>query len=201
MADVARNEYERWVSEVGRAWGWLLAMGIVSVVIGFLVIFFPHPTLFVVGILFAIQLIAVGIFRFVAAFTTPERNGWLRALSAVLSVLAFIVGIYLLRRPLLSLLVLAVLLGTFWIVEGVIELFGAIGDSTLPARGWVTVSGILSIIAGALVLAFPGMTLLILTLILGVWLIVYGVILGIRAFRVHSAMQNVRAYPRGMPTA
>jgi uncharacterized membrane protein HdeD (DUF308 family) len=201
MADVARNDYERWLSEVGRAWGWLLAMGIISVVIGLLVIFFPHPTLLVIAMLFGIQLIAIGVFRFVAAFTTPDRSGWLRALSAVLAVLAFIVGIYLLRRPLLSLLVLAVLLGIFWIAHGVIELFAAIGDSGLPARGWVALSGILSIAAGAVVLAFPDLSLLILTLILGIWLVVYGVILGIRAFRVHSAMQNLRAFPRGMPTA
>lgn len=201
MADVARNDYERWLSEVGRAWGWLLAMGIISVVIGLLVIFFPHPTLLVIAMLFGIQLIAIGVFRFVAAFTTPDRSGWLRALSAVLAVLAFIVGIYLLRRPLLSLLVLAVLLGIFWIAHGVIELFAAIGDSGLPARAWVALSGILSIAAGAVVLAFPDLSLLILTLILGIWLVVYGVILGIRAFRVHSAMQNLRAFPRGMPTA
>jgi len=201
MADVVRNDYEKWLSEIGRSWAWLLAMGIISAVIGLLVIFFPHPTLFLIAMLFAIQLIAVGVFRFVAAFTTPERSGWLRALSAVIAVLAFIVGIYLFRRPLLSLLVLAVLLGIFWIVHGVIELFGAIGDSGMPGRGWVAVSGVLGIAAGAVVLAFPGMTMLILALILGVWLVVYGVILSVRAFRVHSAMQSVRAYPRGMPTA
>src|SRR5215471_3702688 len=201
MADVVRNDYEKWLSEIGRSWAWLLAMGIISAVIGLLVIFFPHPTLFLIAMLFAIQLIAVGVFRFVTAFTTPERSGWLRALSAVVAVLAFIVGIYLFRRPLLSLLVLAVLLGIFWIVHGVIELFGAIGDSGMPGRGWVAVSGVLGIAAGAVVLAFPGMTMLILALILGVWLVVYGVILSVRAFRVHSAMQNVRAYPRGMPTA
>lgn len=201
MADVARNDYERWLSRIGRAWGWLLAMGIISVVIGLLVIFYPRATLLAIAILFGIQLIALGVFSFVGAFTTPDKSAWLRALSAVLAVFAFIAGIYLLRRPLLSLLVLAVLLGIFWIAHGVIELFLAIGDSVLPARGWVALSGILSIVAGALVLAFPGMTLLVLTLVLGVWLVVYGLILGVRAFRVHSAMQNLRAFPRGMPTA
>lgn len=201
MADVVRNDYEKWLSEVGKSWGWLLAMGIISAVIGLLVIFFPHPTLFLIAMLFAIQLIAVGVFRFVTAFTTPERSGWLRALSAVVAVLAFIVGIYLFRRPLLSLLVLAVLLGIFWIVHGVIDLFAAIGDSGLPGRGWVAFSGVIGIAAGALVLAFPGMSVLILTLVLGIWLVVYGVILGVRAFRVHSAMQKLAAFPRGMPTA
>ena len=93
------------------------------------------------------------------------------------------------------------MLGIFWIAHGVIELFLAICDSVLPARGWVALSGILSIVAGALVLAFPGMTLLVLTLILGIWLAVYGLILGVRGFRVHSAMQNLPALPRGMPTA
>src|SRR5262249_38603193 len=117
------------------------------------------------------------------------------------AVLAFIVGIYLFRRPLLSLLVLAVLLGIFWIVHGVIELFGAIGDSGMPGRGWVAVSGVLGIAAGAVVLAFPGMTMLILALILGVWRVVYCVMLSCRTCRFSSARRIVRAYPRGMPPA
>ena len=201
MADVARNEYEQWLSGIGGAWGWLLAMGIISAVIGLLVIFFPHATLLAIAILFGIQLIVVGVFRFVTAFTTPDKSAWLRALTAVLALLAFGAGIYLLRRPLLSLLVLAVLLGIFWIAHGVIDLFLAIGDSVLPARGVVALAGILSIVAGALVLAFPGISLFVLTLVLGAWLIVYGGILAVRAFSVHSAMQNLRSFPHEMPTA
>jgi uncharacterized membrane protein HdeD (DUF308 family) len=176
-------------------------MGILSAVIGLLVIFFPHATLLAIAILFGIQLIAVGVFRFVAAFTAPDKSAWLRALTAVLALLAFAAGIYLLRRPLLSLVVLAVLLGIFWVAHGVIDLFLAIGDSMLPARGVVALAGILSIVAGALVLAFPGISLFLLTLVLGAWLIVYGAILAVRAFRVHSAMQNLRSFPHGMPTA
>ena len=201
MADVVRNDYEKWLSEVGRSWGWLLAMGILSAVIGLLVIFFPHATLLAIAILFGIQLIALGVFRFVAAFTAPDKSAWLRALTAVIALLAFIVGIYLLRRPVLSLLVVAVLLGIFWVVHGVIDLFLAIGDSSLSARGVVALAGILSIVAGALVLAFPGISLFLLTLVLGAWLIVYGAILAVRAFRVHSAMQNLRSFPHEMPTA
>jgi len=201
MADVARNEYEQWLSGIGGAWGWLLAMGILSAVIGLLVIFFPHATLLAIAILFGIQLIAVGVFRFVAAFTAPDKSAWLRALTAVVALLAFIVGIYLLRRPALSLLIVAVLLGIFWVAHGVIDLFLAIGDRMLPARGVVALAGILSIVAGALVLAFPGISLFLLTLVLGAWLIVYGAILAVRAFRVHSAMQNLRSFPHEMPTA
>lgn len=88
MADVARNDYERWLSRIGRAWGWLLAMGIISVVIGLLVIFYPRATLLAIAILFGIQLIALGVFSFVGAFTTPDKSAWLRALSAVLAVFA-----------------------------------------------------------------------------------------------------------------
>jgi len=201
MADVARNEYEQWLSGIGRAWGWLLAMGILSAVIGLLVIFFPHATLLAIAILFGIQLIALGVFRFVAAFTAPDKSAWLRALTAVIALLAFIVGIYLLRRPVLSLLVVAVLLGIFWVMHGVIDLFLAIGDSSLSARGVVALAGILSIVAGALVLAFPGISLFLVTLVLGAWLIVYGAILAVRALRVHSAMQNLRSFPHEMPTA
>jgi uncharacterized membrane protein HdeD (DUF308 family) len=90
-------------------------------------------------------------------------------------------------------LVLAIVLGIYWIISGVIELFVAIGHPELPARGWVVATGVLSILAGGIVFFFPGISLLVLTLVLGIWLIVYGVILVVGAFRLRSAVQSVRA--------
>jgi uncharacterized membrane protein HdeD (DUF308 family) len=46
----------------------------------------------------------------------------------------------------------------------------------------VVASGILNVVAGAIVFFYPGISLL-----LGIWLIIYGVILVVSAFRVRSA--------------
>ena len=54
----------------GRHWGWMMAFGIISLLAGVVVLAWPGPTLIVVAVLFGIQLVVTGIFRFVAAFAS-----------------------------------------------------------------------------------------------------------------------------------
>src|SRR5262245_18499104 len=101
--------------DVGRNWMLTLAVGILSVVAGLAVIFLPGPSLLVVAILVGAQLMVNAVFMFVSAFAIPRESGWLRALVALLAALSFVVGIYVIGHPLVGLLVLAVVLGVFWI--------------------------------------------------------------------------------------
>jgi uncharacterized membrane protein HdeD (DUF308 family) len=189
------NDVSDVLGRVGAAWGWLLAFGIISILAGLVAIFLPGATLLAIAILFGVQLVLAGIFRFVGAFAVPKESGWLRALTALLAVFSLIVGIYLIGHPVLSLLVLAIVLGIYWIIAGVIELFVAIGHPELQGRGWLIATGVLSVVAGGLVFFFPGISLLVLTLVLGIWLIVYGVILVVGAIRLRSATHALRASP------
>jgi uncharacterized membrane protein HdeD (DUF308 family) len=52
--------------------------------------------------------------------------------------------------------------------------------------GWVLAYGILTLLAGILVLAFPGLTLLGLAVILGIWLLVFGIMEMTAAFRLRK---------------
>jgi uncharacterized membrane protein HdeD (DUF308 family) len=67
----------------------------------------------------------------------------------------------------------------------------------MPARGWLAASAILSIIVGVLVLFYPGISLLTVTMILGLWLVVYGLILAVIAFRLRSQNQQAGAHVGG----
>src|SRR5262249_53114099 len=110
---------ESTLSAVGKAWGWILAFGVISVLVGLLAIFWPGATLVAVAIVFAVQLIVGAIFRFAAAFSIPGESGWLRALQALLAILSFVIGVYLAGHVGLSLLVLAFLLGFYWMFHGI----------------------------------------------------------------------------------
>src|SRR6266851_1072050 len=101
------NRFEETLKKLGRAWMWLLAFGIISILAGVAALVWPGPTLVIIAIVFAVQLIVAGIYRFVAAFSIPLEAGWLRALQAILAVLSLVIGIYLLGHIALSLLVLA----------------------------------------------------------------------------------------------
>jgi uncharacterized membrane protein HdeD (DUF308 family) len=131
------------------------------------------PTLLVIAILFGVQLIIAGIFRFVAAFATEDASGGTRVLLALLGVLSVIIGLWAVRHVLLTLLALVVLLGIFWVVNGAIELFTALSHRGMPERGWTAAMAVLSILAGIIVLIYPGESLLTLSIVLGIWLLVY----------------------------
>ena len=195
MSTAMGSNLEAMLRNVGRAWAWILAFGVISILVGLAAIFWPGATLVVIAIVFAAQLIVGAVFRFAAAFAVPGETGWLRALQAVLAILSFVVGIYLLGHVSLSLLVLALLLGIYWMFHGFVELFLAVGHAELPGRAWMILSGILSVVAGAIVVLVPGLSLLALTIVLGVWLILFGVLAVVRSLQVRSATATLESGP------
>jgi uncharacterized membrane protein HdeD (DUF308 family) len=174
------------VARIGRHWGWVLAFGIITLGLGVLALVWPGRTLVVVAVLFGIQLIVMGIFRFAAAFASDDISGGSRVLLALLGVLSLIIGLYAVRHILITLLALGLLLGIFWIVSGAVEVFMALSHREMRHRGWNAVMGVISVLAGIVVLAYPGISLLVLAVVLGVWLIVFGAMQIGLAFRIRS---------------
>jgi len=61
----------------------------------------------------------------------------------------------------------------------------------MPERGWTAAMGVLSILAGIVVLIYPGPSLLTLSIVLGIWLLVYGAMEIMAAFRLRGLAQPV----------
>jgi uncharacterized membrane protein HdeD (DUF308 family) len=181
---------------VGRHWGWVLTFGIVTLLVGLLALAWPGRTVVVLAVLFGVQLVVAGIFRFLAALASDDESGGTRVLLALLGVLSFIVGLYALRHILVTIATLALLLGIFWIVNGAIEVFTALSHRAMRDRGWTILMGALSVVAGVLVLVYPGISLITLAVVLGVWLLVFGVMEVVLAYRLRSLGQ---AAPRIAP--
>jgi uncharacterized membrane protein HdeD (DUF308 family) len=189
------GEMKAVLARLGSAWGWIVAYGVASLLAGVIAVLWPSSTLVVIAIIFAAQLLVGAVYQFVVAFAIPNESGWLRALTALLSVLSFVVAIYLLGQAGLTLLVLATLLGIYWITLGVIELFLAIGHSESRGRAWIGITGILSVIAGGVVVIFPVSSLFFLTIYLGFWLVLFGVMLIVRGVGLRSAKAVLAAAP------
>ncbi|HEX7994185.1 MAG TPA: DUF308 domain-containing protein [Streptosporangiaceae bacterium] len=185
------------VARVGRHWGWLLAFGIITVLLGIIALAWPGRTLVVVAVLFGAQLIVMGIFRFVGAIASEDLTGANRVLLALLGVLSLIVGLYAVRHVLVTLFALVVLLGIFWIISGVIELFMALSHREMSQRGWNSIMGVISIIAGIVVLAYPDISLLVLAVLLSIWLIIFGVMEISSAVRIRSLGGAATRLPPG----
>jgi uncharacterized membrane protein HdeD (DUF308 family) len=183
------------LGKLGGHWGWPLAFGILTTAAGISAVVWPGITLLAAAVVFGVQLIVAGIYRLVAAFASADAAVTTRVLLALLGVLSLIVGLYAVRHVLLTIIALGLLLGIFWVANGVIELFTAISHRSMAGRRWRVVMGTLSVIAGVILLAIPGISLLTLVVLLSAWLIVFGVMeislslrtrLGVAAATRHS---------------
>jgi len=174
------------IDQVGRHWGWVLAYGILTLLAGVAVLAWPSETLLVIAVLFGVQLIISGIFRFVGALASDDLTGGTRVMLALLGVLSIIIGLWAVRHAVLTLVALIVFLGIFWVINGLIEIFAALSHRDMPDRGWSVLMGVLSAIAGIIVLAYPGLTLVGLAVILGIWLLVFGILEIVAAFRLRK---------------
>ncbi|HYA67566.1 MAG TPA: DUF308 domain-containing protein, partial [Acidimicrobiales bacterium] len=73
---------------VGRSWGWVLAFGIATLILGIIVTIHPKNSVYVVAVILAIWLIVAGVFRIVAAIADHEDTGGTRWLIAVLGLIS-----------------------------------------------------------------------------------------------------------------
>lgn len=161
------------LAKVGASRGWLVAFGLLTLVAGILVLLWPGQSILVLAVILGIWLLVAGVFRLVAAIAIDEVQGGTRVLIAALGVLSILVGLLCLARPFQTATGLALLLGAFWVVGGVIETFHGIAGRT-SGRALAIISGLISVIAGIVVLAYPGASLIVLTWLFGIALIVFG---------------------------
>jgi len=63
-------------------------------------------------------------------------------------------------------------------------------SSSAPGRGWAIFFGVITIIAGIVVLAWPFDSIAILTLVVGIWLVVIGVFEMVTAFGIRKDAQD-----------
>ncbi len=164
----------------------VLAYGLVTLGLGIALLVWPDATIVVFAVLLAIQLIIGGIFRIVTAVGMGKMDGGMRALIGLSGGVALVVGLLILREPLQSVLVLGMILGVWWLVVGVIDVISAIVNPSTRGRGWDIVVGVISILAGGFLLVYTDLSLKVLVVFVGVWLVLAGVIATFAAFRLRS---------------
>jgi uncharacterized membrane protein HdeD (DUF308 family) len=161
---------------VGKSWGWVLFFGIVTLALGIVVVIRPRDTVYAFAILLGIWLFVAGLFRIVAAIADHEDTGGTRVLLAILGLLSVLVGILFLRHTEETVATLAFLIGLFWVIGGLIEFFTAYSEPGSTARGFRIGMGVLAFAAGVVTLVVPHLTVNVLAVIMGIWLILYGIL-------------------------
>jgi uncharacterized membrane protein HdeD (DUF308 family) len=172
--------------------GWLviLTAAVAFLAVGVIMLVWPTATLTIVAILIGIALVVTGLLRLFEGFTAKEESGGRRVADVVLGALAVIVGLYCLRHHALSIAIVAFVVGVFWVLHGIADLAVAATGRGLPGRGLRAIGGLFSLIAGLLVLFWPAITVLLLVIILGIWLIFYAAVLTVLAFSLRPGRRR-----------
>ncbi len=175
---------------LGRTWGMLLAAGLVTLILGIVVLVWTDETAVVVGWLLGVYLVVSGSFQLVQSFT-GERKGGIRALLAIGGVLSIVLGFFAFRSVAHSVALLAVVIGVAWLINGITMLITAVGDHDLPGRGWAIFSGLLVLLGGVIILAWPAPTLYVLFTFFGIWLLLIGCFEIFASFRMRGQGQQL----------
>jgi uncharacterized membrane protein HdeD (DUF308 family) len=171
-------------------WKSTLLSGILAVVLGVLVWLWPAITIVVAAIFFGAYLLVTGIAQVVFAFSLDVSAGG-RVLLFISGAAALILAVLCFRSLQESILLLAIWIGVGFIFRGVATAVSAISDPTLPGRAWEIFIGVISLLAGVVMLASPFTSLEILTTVVGIWLIVLGVFEIVSAFGIRKASKSV----------
>ncbi|MEU7629768.1 HdeD family acid-resistance protein [Nocardia sp. NPDC049220] len=181
------------LQSLGRtAWQSVLLTGILAVILGILILVWPGLTLAAAGIIFGVYLVVFGFLQLIAAFGAPAAIGF-RVLAFISGVLSIVIGVFCFRDELASILLLGLWIGIGWLFRGVALLMAALSESGLPGRWWQAFLGVLTAIAGVVLIVWPVRSVATLAVVAGVWLIVLGVIEIIVAIGVRKDVTTTRA--------
>jgi uncharacterized membrane protein HdeD (DUF308 family) len=166
--------------QIARNWWVLLLSGLVMIVAGFL-IFSIDWTLrdlaTFIGALF--------IFQGIAEALTTGIDARVRQANVVTGLLSIALGIVIIVWPKPGLLAVAIVLGAWLIVMGMLTVSGSIAARDVLPNWWLLlIIGLLEIPLGVFALANPGATLAALVLVAGIWAVTFGVFRVVLAFEV-----------------
>ncbi len=171
-------------------WKSTLLSGILSLILGVLVLAWPGRTVLVAAILFGVYLLITGIAQVIFAFSLHVSAGS-RILLFISGAASLILALLAFRHFGNAVLLLAIWIGVGFIFRGVATTISAISDPVLPGRAWSIFVGVISLLAGIVVLASPFESIGILAIVVGVWFVVIGVFEIVSSFGIRKASKTL----------
>lgn len=151
MESLSETVREQAIAKVKEKSGWFLALGILMVLLGIAAISMPLLAALAIELLLGWLLVIGGIAQGIHAFGQKQWGGLLWQL--LIGVLYLAVGTMLLVEPLRGVLTLTFLLAVFFVAEGILRMIMALKLRPVQNWGWMLVSGVVTLILGALIWA------------------------------------------------
>jgi uncharacterized membrane protein HdeD (DUF308 family) len=171
-------------------WKSTLVSGILSLILGVLVLAWPGISVLVAAVAFGVYLLITGIAQVTFAFSLHVSAGS-RILLFISGAASLILAVLAFRHFGNAVLLLAIWIGIGFIFRGVATTISAISDPNLPGRAWAIFVGVISLLAGIVVLASPFASIVTLAIVVGVWFVVIGTFEIVSSFGIRKASQTL----------
>jgi len=187
---MASDDYDDEPAAVGMlagSWQAALFLGVVTLILGLIVTFHPTTSLNVLAVLLGILMILSGLFHLIRVFDPRERH---RVWLGIAGLLFIVIGVILIRHLHLTRSIIGLVIGITWIVQGLIALIGGISGGVREGRAWWIIFGVVSLIAGIVVVSAPASSLDVLATLLGIWFVIMGIFEIIGGFLIRHALHK-----------
>lgn len=157
--------------------------GVVALLLGIVLLIWPDKTLAVVAVFLGINFLITGAVKLGIGIFSSGLSAGLRVLDILLGLFLMVAGIVAIKNSAATgealLIFTVIIIGIGWIIEGILAMVEAgKGENRL----WAIIFGVISVIAGIVVLAVPGWTAVWLMLMTAIMLIILGIVGIVRAF-------------------
>jgi uncharacterized membrane protein HdeD (DUF308 family) len=170
------------LAEAGRSWWLLLAVGVLTTLLGIACLIWTDKTVTVLAVLFGFYLLVSGVFQLAQSFGHTTN----RALIAISGILSIILAVYMFKAIShdREATLLALFIGLAWLFRGITELIVGLQAKGVEGRGWLITGGLLMIIGAIVVFVYPDLAVGTLVVVSGIMLIVLGVSEIVGAFQI-----------------
>ncbi len=172
-------------SVMAASWQVTVVLGVLTLILGIIVSFHPSGSLNVVAVLLGILMILSGIFHLVRVFDHDEQH---RIWVGIAGLLFVVIGVVLIRHLHLTVALIGLVIGITWVVQGLTALIGGLAGGAREGRAWWIAFGVISVIAGIVVVSAPVTSVNVLAVLLGIWFIVMGIFEIIAGFMLRRAI-------------
>lgn len=168
--------------------------GVLAILFGILALFWPGITILALVIVFGAYAIVDGVFALIAAFRGPTEEH--RVGMAAVGVLGILAGVVALLWPGITALALLLVIAAWFVATGVFEIIAGVRLRKEIENEWLPIlSGVVSVIFGILLLAWPAGGALAIAWLIGLSAIAYGITLIALGLRLRKTRTHLRSMP------
>lgn len=158
------------LSRVAARWWLVVLLGLLGVGAGIIVLAWPGLGLVTLAWITGIFLLVDGVLELGTVLTQRTEN---RGVLTLLGALSVIAGLFLIRHPVAGVVAIALLLGIWFLILGLLRLSEAVSRSE-GRRVWDLIVGLVELIIGVIIVSDAHIGITTLSLIVGIGFILRG---------------------------